>query len=68
LARYYPNNKEFEGVQEPAGGWVNGLLYMVARQRALRPPTQVELYDRQIQTEIRKLQGLQSRQAEGVQK
>jgi hypothetical protein len=68
LARYYPKNKQFEGVQEPAGGWVNGLLYMVARQRALRPPTQVELYDRQIQTELRKLQGLQSRQAEGVQK
>lgn len=74
LARYAPGSFEFEGVEAPEGGFVNGLLYvapltqapayMFARRRAVRPPTQIELYDRQIQTELRKLKELQFEQVE----
>ena len=63
LARYSRDNPQFEGVQSE-GSLVNGLLYMVIRQRAVRPPTQIELYDRQIQTELRKLKDLQFEQVE----
>lgn len=74
LARYAPGSFEFEGVEAPEGGFVNGLLYalpltqapayMFMRRRAVRPPTQIELYDRQIQTELRKLKELQFEQVE----
>jgi len=61
LARYYPENPAFEGIQaEPSlKGFANGLLYMIVRQRASRPPTQIEVFDRQMQTQIRKLKDLQ---------
>jgi len=62
LARYYPDNTQFEGVQEPAGGWVNGLLYMVVRQRAVKPPSQVEVYDRNIQMQMRALKDMQRKE------
>lgn len=61
LARYYPENTAFEGVQADPSikGFVNGALYMILRQRATKPPTQIEVYDRQIETELRKLKDLQ---------
>jgi hypothetical protein len=65
LARYYPNNPQFEGVQAPEGlDFKQGLLYMIVRKRAVKPPTQLEAYDRQIQTELRKLKDLQLEQVE----
>ena len=74
LARYSRDNPEFEGIVPPEGGFVDGLLYalpytsapqyMLLRQRAVRPPTQIELYDRQIQTEMRKLKELQFEQVD----
>ena len=61
LARYYPENPAFEGIQADPSlkGFVNGLLYMIVRQRASRPPTQIEVFDLQMQTEMRKLKDLQ---------
>jgi len=64
LARYYPENPQFEGVQAEGIKLTPGLLYMIARGRAVKPPTQVEAYDRQIQKEIRKLKDLQSEQVD----
>jgi len=64
LARYYPENPQFEGVQAEGMKLTPGLLYMIARGRAVKPPTQVEAYDRQIQKEIRKLKDLQSEQVD----
>ena len=61
LARYYPENPAFEGIQADPSlkGFTNGLLYMIVRQRASKPPTQIEVFDRQMQTEMRKLKDLQ---------
>jgi hypothetical protein len=61
LARYYPENPQFEGIQADPSikGFTNGLLYMIVRQRALKPPDQLTAYDKQIQTEMRKLKSLQ---------
>jgi hypothetical protein len=61
LARYYPENPAFEGIQADPSlkGFTNGLLYMIVRQRASKPPTQIEVFDRQMQTEITKLKDLQ---------
>ena len=61
LARYYPENPAFEGIQADPSlkGFTNGLLYMIVRKRASKPPTQIEVFDRQMQTEITKLKDLQ---------
>jgi hypothetical protein len=66
LARYYPENTAFEGVQADPSlkGFVNGALYMILRQRAVKPPTQIQVYDKQIQTELRKLKDLQGTNVE----
>jgi hypothetical protein len=66
LARYYPENPQFEGIQADPSlkGFVNGALYMIARQRAIKPPTEIQVYDKQIQTALRKLKDLQGTNVE----
>lgn len=58
MARYTPGNNQFEGVQSE-GKLLNGALYFIVRNRAVRVPTAVEEQDRQIQTELRRLQAIQ---------